>query len=134
MTWAYKDKPEMTAQLAEQYTMAGNNNDALVIPGGLAFAKAISKRPDLEFYQPDKRHPTLIGTYLGACTIYSSVYKKSPVGNTYLAGLDPKIASFLQATAWETVLEYFGVRGSPGETQKRDAQHPLGEPKHHRIT
>jgi len=38
MSWAYKDKPEMTAQLAEQYTLAGNDNDALVIPAGLAFA------------------------------------------------------------------------------------------------
>jgi hypothetical protein len=45
MTWAYADKPEMTAQLAEQYTMAGNNNDALVIPAGLGFAKALSKNP-----------------------------------------------------------------------------------------
>src|SRR5262245_43563307 len=35
MSWAYKDKPEMTAQLAEQYTLAGNANDALVIPAGL---------------------------------------------------------------------------------------------------
>jgi hypothetical protein len=69
MTWAYKDKPEMTGQLAEQYTIAGNDNDALVIPAGLAFAKAISKRPDMEFYQLDKRHPTLLGTDLGACTI-----------------------------------------------------------------
>ncbi len=115
MTWAYKDKPEMTGQLAEQYTIAGNDNDALVIPAGLAFAKAISKRPDMEFYQLDKRHPTLLGTYLGACTIYSSVYKKSPIGNTYLAGIDPKIASFLQATAWETVLEYFGVERVAGQ-------------------
>ena len=121
MTWAYKDKPEMTAQLAEQYTIAGNDNDALVIPGGLAFANAISKRPDLEFYQPDKRHPTLIGTYLGACTIYASLYKKSPVGNTYLADIDPKLANFLQVTAWETVLEYFGserVAGREMEVQR----------------
>lgn len=108
MTWAYKDKPEMSAQLAEQYTIAGNNNDALVIPAGLAFAKAIAKRPDLEFYQPDKRHPTLIGTYLAACTTYAAVYGKSPVGNPYTAGIDPAIARFLQGTAQETVGEYFG--------------------------
>jgi len=80
MTWAYKDRPEMSAQLAEQYTLAGNNNDALVIPAGLAFAKAIARRPDLEFYQPDKRHPSLIGTYLAACTTYAAVFRKSPVG------------------------------------------------------
>jgi hypothetical protein len=112
MTWAYKDKPEMTAQLAEEYTVAGNANDALVIPAGLAFAKAIGKRPDLEFYQPDKRHPALIGTYLAACTTYASIYKKSPVGNAYTAGIDPKTANFLQAVAWETVQEYFGKQES----------------------
>lgn len=108
MTWAYKNKPEMTAQLAEQYTLAGNNNDALVIPAGLAFAKAIAKRPDLEFYQPDLRHPSLIGTYLAACTAYAAIYQKSPAGNTYSAGIDPAVASFLQDIAQETVREYFG--------------------------
>jgi len=108
MTWAYKDKPEMTAQLAEEYTIAGNNNDALVIPAGLAFAKAIGQRPELEFYQPDKRHPTLIGTYLAASTAYAAIYKKSPVNNSYVASIEPKTANFLQSVAWETVQEYFG--------------------------
>lgn len=108
MTWACKDKPEMTAQLAEEYTIAGNNNDALVIPSALAFAKAIAKRPDLEFYQPDKRHPSLIGTYLSACTAYAAIYRKSPVGNKHTAGIDAETVKFLQAVAWETVQEYFG--------------------------
>ena len=53
MSWAYKDRPEMTAQLAEAYTREANRNDALVIPAGLAFAKAVAKRPALELYQPD---------------------------------------------------------------------------------
>ena len=109
MSWAYKDAPEMTAQLAEQYTIAGNANDALVIPAGLAFAKAIARRPELELYQPDKRHPTLAGTYLAACTTYAAIHKKSPVGNPYVAGLDPELAAFLQGVAAETVREYFGV-------------------------
>ena len=107
MSWAYKDKPEMTAQLAEQYTQAGNANDALVIPAGLAFAKAIAERPDLEFYQPDKRHPTLIGTYLAACTTYAAVYGKSPEGNSYTAGLAPELAKVLQAIAWNTTQSYY---------------------------
>ena len=37
MSWAYADKPEMTAQLAEAYTIAGNANDAFVIPVGARF-------------------------------------------------------------------------------------------------
>src|SRR5712691_1452929 len=40
MSWAYADKPEMTAELADAYTKAGNDNDVLVIPAGLAFAAA----------------------------------------------------------------------------------------------
>jgi len=108
MSWAYKDKPQMTAQLAEEYTIAGNANDALVIPAGLAFARAIARSPDLELYQPDKRHPSLAGTYLAACVVYATVTGKSPVGNTYTAGIDASTANFLQTTAWETVREYFG--------------------------
>jgi hypothetical protein len=107
MSWAYKDKPEMTAQLAEQYTVAGNANDALVIPAGLAFAKAIAKRPDIELYQTDKRHPSLAGTYLAACTVYATLYRKSPVGLTYTAGLNVELATFLQTAAWESVQDYF---------------------------
>jgi hypothetical protein len=108
MSWAYKDKPEMAAQLAEAYTAAGNANDALVIPAGLAFAKAIARRPALELYQPDKRHPTLAGTYLAACTAYAAIRKRSPVGIAYDAGLDPEVARFLQTVAADTVREYYG--------------------------
>ena len=107
MSWAYKDKPEMTVQLAEQYTLAGNANDALVIPAGLAFAKAISKRADLELYVADKRHPSLAGTYLAACATYATLYRKSPVGLAYTAGLPADVAGLLQLAAWETVQEYF---------------------------
>ena len=107
MTWAYKDKPEMTAQLAEQYTLAGNANGALVIPAGLAFAKAMAKDPALELYFTDKRHPSLAGSYLGAATIYAALYGKSPVGLKYTGGLEEKTAAFLQQVAWETVREYY---------------------------
>ena len=96
----------MTAQLAEQYTLAGNANDALVIPAGLAFAKAVSKRPSLELYQPDKRHPTLAGTYLAACTVQASLYGVNPEGNIYTAGLDAATAKFLQTVAWQTAQDY----------------------------
>src|ERR1700761_8072409 len=107
-SWAYADKPEMTAQLAEAYTVAGNANNALVIPAGLAFAKARAKQPELNLYQPDKRHPTLSGTYLAACTTFAALTGRSPVGNSYHAGLDELTAKFLQEVAWETVQEYYG--------------------------
>jgi hypothetical protein len=106
MSWAYKDVPAMTAQLDQAYTAEGKANGALVIPAGLAFARAVARRPELELYQSDKRHPTLAGTYLAACTSYAAVTGRSPVGNKYTGGLDAPTASFLQGVAWDTVQEY----------------------------
>jgi hypothetical protein len=106
MSWAYKDKPEMTQQLAQQYTLAGKENGLAVIPAGLAFAKAVSRRPDLELYQPDKRHPTVAGTYLATCAVYGALLHKSPVGAKYTAGLPAETAAFLQQAAWDAVQEY----------------------------
>jgi hypothetical protein len=106
MTWAYKDKPEMTEGLADAYTEAGRLNRAHVIPAGLAFARSIAKRPELDLYVPDKRHPSVAGTYLTACTVLASVMGVNPVGNPYIAGLDPAVARHLQEMAWETVQAY----------------------------
>jgi hypothetical protein len=107
MSWAYSDAPEMTAQLAEAYTQAANENDAFVIPAGLAFARSVAKRPNINLYAADKRHPSLAGTYLSACMVYASLFKKSPVELNYTAGLDDATAKFLQTVAWETVQDYF---------------------------
>jgi hypothetical protein len=107
MSWAYQDKPEMTAQLAEAYTREANANDAFVIPAGLAFARSVAQRPDLNLYVADKRHPSLAGTYLAAATSYAALFKRSPVGSSYTAGLDAATARHLQTVAWETVQDYY---------------------------
>ena len=108
MSWAYADKPEMTAQLAEAYTAAGNEHKALVIPAGLAFARVKATNPEINMYATDKRHPSLAGSYLAACSTYASLYKKSPEGSAYTAGLDPAVAKLLQAAAWSTEQAYHG--------------------------
>ena len=106
MSWAYKDKPEMTIPLADAYTAAGNENGVLVIPVGLAFAKSIALKPELELYAPDKRHPSVAGTYLSAATTYVTLFNQSPVGLKYSAGLSPEVALHLQQVANDTVKEY----------------------------
>jgi hypothetical protein len=110
MSWAYADVPEMTEQLADAYVKVGNANNAMVIPAGLAFAKSIAIRPDLNLYVPDKRHPSLMGTYLAANVVYASLFKKSPVGNGYTADLDSAVAKHLQTVAWDTVKDFFKIQ------------------------
>jgi hypothetical protein len=106
MSWAYADKPEMTDQLAEAYTRAGNDNDALVIPAGLAFSRVVKQHPTIQLYAADKRHPSLAGSYLAAAVIYMTLFDRDPVGLSYTAGLDPETAGALQAAARDTVHDY----------------------------
>jgi hypothetical protein len=109
MSWAYADKPEMTAQLAEAYTAAGNANGALVIPAGLAFARPVAERPSLGLYAADKRHPSLAGTFLAAATTMAALTGRSPEPSAYTAGLDDGTAAFLRGVAWRTVQDYLGT-------------------------
>jgi hypothetical protein len=106
MSWAYQDKPEMVKGLADAYVRAGKDNGALVIPAGLAFAKAVSRRADLALWADDKRHPSLAGTYLATCTVFATLTGKSPVGLAYTAGLPSDVAAALQQAAWDTVQEF----------------------------
>lgn len=103
LSWAYQDQPSMTEPLAAEYLKAGRANGMRVVPAGPAFALSIARRPDLNLYAPDKRHPSLAGTYLGAAVVMATLFKTSPVGNTYTAGLPADVAQHLQAVAWETV-------------------------------
>jgi hypothetical protein len=102
-SWAYQDKPEMTAQLQAEYVKAAQANRAKVIPAGAAFALSVQRKPDLNLYIADKRHPSLAGTYLGACVVMASLMNVNPVGNSYTAGLPPDVARHLQTVAWDAV-------------------------------
>ena len=84
----------------------------LVIPAGPSFARVVKERPDLELYQADKRHPSLIGTYLAAATVYATLTGLSPETNAFSADIDPELAKALRAAAWSATRDYFGNESS----------------------
>ncbi len=110
-SWAYEDKPEMTQQLTDEYLKAGRANNALVVPAGLAFAESMKRRPDLKLYMPDKRHPSMAGTYLASTVVAASIFKTSTVGSTYTAGLPADVAAHLQQVAWDVVKAFEAKEG-----------------------
>ena len=104
-------KPENIKLTEELYVSVGNEVGALVIPVGLAFEEAYRRRPEMKLHQDfDGSHPTLIGIYLAACTVFASVYGKSPVGNRYdyFGRIDKDTTAFLQQVAADTVKKFFG--------------------------
>jgi hypothetical protein len=75
-----------------------------VAPVGMAWKNALDRDPSLNFWQGDGSHPTLEGSYLGACVFYAVIYEKSPEGLDYPLEITKKRAGFLQKIAAETVL------------------------------
>ncbi len=114
MTHAYtaahrQYKPENIRLTEAMYVEAGNAIGALVIPVGLAFEEAYRRHPGMVLHKSDATHPSLIGTYLAACTVYATVYGRSPVGNpyNYEGAIDADTAKKLQQVAQDTVERFF---------------------------
>lgn len=104
-------KPENINLTENLYVSVGNEVGSQVIPVGLVFEEAYRRRPDMKLHQDfDGSHPTLAGTYLAACTVYASIYGKSPVGNSYdcFGKINKETATFLQQVAEDTVKSFYG--------------------------
>lgn len=107
ISWAYRDRPEMTAQLADSIISVANENAALAVPAGLAFAEAIQRDPSCPLYIADKRHPTSAGSYLLACTVIASLFKIDVTQIDFACDIDETLAKSLREIAQFTVNRFF---------------------------
>jgi predicted RNase H-like HicB family nuclease len=119
MTWGYKNGdasncnfyPDMCtyqgmqSRLRESYLEMGLNNNANVAPVGAAWKMARDSFPGMDLYSPDESHPNMNGSYLEACVLYASIYHKTPIGNSFTAGLSVTDATKLQVIAAEVTLD-----------------------------
>ena len=96
---------KMNDRLRLAYLRISDSAEASVAPVGSAWRYVRDNYPSIQLYSGDGSHPSVAGSYLAACTFYTSLFHKSPVGATYLAGLDATTASVLQNAAAITVLD-----------------------------
>ena len=108
LTWGYRTGDRhnvahdtfaaMQQRLVDGYTTAARELRLQIAPVGLAWAEALRRRPQLELWADDGRHPSREGSYLAACVFYATLTGRSPTSSTFSAGLDD--ARFLQRVAW----------------------------------
>lgn len=112
MTHAYLEndkryEPNLIKKIEKTYYEAGIKSDSLVIPVGLAYEMAYQENPKIKLHHPDGTHPGLLGTYLGACTVFATITNSSPEGLSYnyLGRVSDDDRVFLQKIAWKAYLE-----------------------------
>ena len=96
----------MQERLRDSYLNMGLDNNASVSPVGIAFKNSISLDSTIDLYTSDNSHPSIYGSYLAACTFYSTIFKKSSVGCSFKPNaINQSDALFLQQVASSTVLD-----------------------------
>ncbi len=96
----------MQQRLRESYLEMTMDNNATCAPAGVAWKKVRDTYPTIELYNPDESHPSLNGTYLVACTFYSTIYHKTCAASTYMpVGISTADAFYMQTIASNTVLD-----------------------------
>lgn len=100
----------MQWRLRESYLEMGFTHDATVAPVGMSWKKSIQTDPVFELYTADESHPNVAGSYLAACTFYSTIFNESCVGASYYpSSLTAAEAAYLQDIASSTVLDSTAV-------------------------
>ena len=95
----------MQNRLRESYLEMAHDNDASVSPVGAVWKQVRDSLPALELYSPDESHPSVAGTYVAACTFYAAIWRKSPIGSSYLSTLSAADARAIQVLAERVVLD-----------------------------
>jgi hypothetical protein len=121
LTWSRRRAPEAQARLNHAFFTLGRELGAPVAPIGLAWQAVREQHPGIALYVDDGSHPAPAGTYLAACTLYATLFGRSPEGlalsargvptpdgqpvggETTLVSLPAEQARVLQQAAWKAV-------------------------------
>lgn len=79
MTWSRENQPEKQEILTYAYATIAKELDAVLAPVGLVWDK-LRTNSQFNFYVEDGSHPSPMGSYLAASTIFSTLFKVSPMG------------------------------------------------------
>jgi len=79
MPWSVRDRPEEQEILTYAYSTIAKELDAILAPVGLVWDQ-LRTNDQFNFYVMDGSHPSPMGSYLTAATIFSTLFEVSPLG------------------------------------------------------
>lgn len=120
MVWPDRSRVAYFSDVYDSYRNAALAVDGAFAPAGQTWLAAWERAPDLALYGSDDFHPTLLGSYVAALSLFCTVYQQSPEGlpayieqsNGSRSPLPAETARLLQQAAWD-VYRRDGLRGRP---------------------
>lgn len=93
----------MNDRLRWGYKTMADETEGIIAPVGSSWKNAWYADSTTNLWNADLSHPSPAGSYLAACTFYSTILRKPSLGLSYIASLDANTATFFQGIADNTV-------------------------------
>ena len=87
----------MDDRLQQSYRQMADDNNAMLSPVAQVRRQIREQYPEIELYDADQSHPTLVGSYVSAVTFYTVIFRKDPTLITYNATLSATVANQVKA-------------------------------------
>ncbi|MFT5983083.1 MAG: hypothetical protein ACI9RM_001524 [Ulvibacter sp.] len=87
---------EMDDLIRLRHLIMAENYEAEVSPVGAVWRYLHVNHPGIDLYEPDGYHPSLIGSYVGAITFYTSIFRKDPNLVSFNSTLSPTLANTIR--------------------------------------
>ena len=94
----------MQERLKTTYLEMAHMNNSWCAPVGMAWKKIREEHPDYQIYEDDCTHPSILGSYLAANVIFTTIYQRQ-YQTSVKCGIADSQAEVIQQTAQQTVLE-----------------------------
>lgn len=109
MVWPEADRMAWFDAVRDHYSQAAEDVEGIFLPAGEAWRAALRRDPGAPLYSYDDFHPSAIGTYTAALSIYGMLFKRDPRGlparlelsNGYVVQVPEDLAEILQEAAAE---------------------------------
>ncbi|MBP2355752.1 hypothetical protein JOF29_006862 [Kribbella aluminosa] len=109
LTWARSNAPETQQALTDAYAGAASELGGTLIPVGMVWERFLATHDKPVLHESDNSHPTLAGSYLGACVFLIALLNEDPVGiDVPIKGLDDETANLVRQAAWDICTELAG--------------------------
>lgn len=118
MTWGYKNgnakwKPistydSMQYRITNQYLRFADLLDTKVSPVGEVWRDVRTNYPAINLYYTDLYHPNELGSYLSACTHFTTIFGESPIKNNAPILIDDASRQIIEFAASGVVLNNLG--------------------------
>jgi hypothetical protein len=111
MVWPSKARTRDFDDVSESYTLAARDVDGILLPAGDAWREAWRRDPSLALYADDGFHPSPLGSYVAALTVWRGLSAQPALG---LPGPRDVAADTLRLLQ-ESVDHVFTVNASPSK-------------------